>query len=387
MERLLAGVALGVIVVAWIIGSFRTEADLLPYFEQLLPEASRFEAVGFGMYAAWDRRNGESLLGYVTTGQAQGYGGEMEVAVAVSPEGVILGSVIVEQKETAAFLGRVERSGLLHSLKGKAYSEPLALGEDVDGVTGATYTCRAITSSVRKAARKVAAGELGFPPPPEASPNVQFGFPEAILIALFGLGVVGRLRLFKYKKAARWISMLAGLIVLGFVYNIPLTIVWINRLLLGFWPPWQTHLYWFILIGGILFIYTIDNKNPYCEWFCPFGATQECLSVLGGANRRVPQRAHNLLRWSQRLLALTAIVIALIFRNPGISSYEVFGVFFRLIGSDFLFALLGVVLVTSLFVRRPWCSYLCPLRPVTDFIRLMRDWIRELWNKAGTLWN
>ncbi len=382
MEHLLAVVALGIVLAAWVIGSFRAEADLIPYLERALPEASRFNAISPGTYEAWGGLSEESLLGYVTTGSAQGYGGEMEVAVAVSPEGDILGLAIVEQKETEAFLRRVFRSNLLDSFKGKPYSDPLALGKDVDGVTGATYSCRAIVDSVRLAARRVAARELGFSPPPEPTPRIRFGFPEAILVALFGFGIVGRQRRFKYKKAARWVSMLGGLVVLGFVYNVPLTIVWINRLLLGFWPAWQTHLYWFILVGGILFIYTIDNKNPYCEWFCPFGATQECLGVVGGAKVHVPERTHNLLRWGQRSLALTAIVVALVFRNPGISSYEVFGAFFRLIGSNFLFVLLGIVLVASLFIRRPWCSYLCPLRPVTDLIRLMRSWILELFKKA-----
>jgi uncharacterized protein with FMN-binding domain len=381
-ERILAVVAFGIIVVAWVIGSFRAEADLIPYLEQALPEASRFEAVGIGTYTAWDGQAEASLMGYVTTGKANGYGGEMEVAVAVSPEGVILGLVIVDQKETAAFLRRVLGSDLLNSLRGKAYADPFGIGNDVDGVTGATYSCRAIVESVRRATRKVATKELGFSFPPEPKPKVQFGFPEATLVVLFGFGIVGRLRRFKYKKTARWVSMLVGLAVLGFVYNMPLTIVWINRLLLGFWPTWQTNLYWIILIGGILFVTTIDNKNPYCEWFCPFGATQECLGVVGGAKIRVPLRAHMLLRWGQRLLALAAIVIALIFRNPGISSYEVFGAFFRLIGSNFLFALLGSVLVASLFIRRPWCSYLCPLRPVTDLIRLIRNWAKELWIKA-----
>jgi uncharacterized protein with FMN-binding domain len=382
LERFLAVVAFGIVLAAWIIGSFRAEADLIPYLELALPEASRFEALSLGTYEAWGGQPEESHLGYVTTGKGQGYGGEMEVAVAVSPEGVILGLAIVEQKETAAFLRRVFRSNLLDSFKGKPYSDPLALGDDVDGVTGATYSCRAIVDSVRLAARKIAARELGFSPPPEPSPRIKFGFPEAILVALFGFGIIGRRRRFKYKKTARWVSMLVGLVVLGFVYNMPLTIVWINRLLLGFWPSWQTHLYWFILVGGIIFIYTIDNKNPYCEWFCPFGATQECLGVMGGAKVRVPERTHNLLKWGQRSLALTAIVIALVFRNPGISSYEVFGAFFRLIGSNFLFVLLGIVLVASLFIRRPWCSYLCPLRPVTDLIRLMRSWISELWKEA-----
>ena len=190
------------------------------------------------------------------------------------------------------------------------------------------------------------------------------------------------MRRFKYKKAARWISMLIGLFVLGFVYNKPFTLVLVNKLLLGFWPEWQLHLYWYLLIAGILFIYTVDNRNPYCEWFCPFGATQECLGVIGGAKKRLPDRLNKILRWFQRFLALGAVVLALIFRNPGISSYEVFGAFFHLIGTNFHFILLGIVLVASLFIRRPWCSYLCPLRPVTDFIRLIRSWILETWRKS-----
>ena len=147
-------------------------------------------------------------------------------------------------------------------------------------------------------------------------------------------------------------------------------------MLLGFWPEWQLHLYWYLLLAGILFVLTADNKNPYCEWFCPFGSAQECLGLIGGSRGRLPEKFHRFLRWFQRILALTAIVIALLYRNPSISSYEVFGAFFHLIGSNFQFALLGVVLITALFLKRPWCNYLCPLRPVTDFIRLIRNWIK-----------
>jgi polyferredoxin len=175
--------------------------------------------------------------------------------------------------------------------------------------------------------------------------------------------------------------MLVGMSVLGFVYNRPLTLVFINKILLGFWPEWQLNLYWYILLAGIVLIIAAGKQSPYCEWFCPFGSAQECLGFIGGAKKRIPERYHVLLRWFQRALALSAIVLALLFRNPSVSSYEVFGAFFHLIGSSFNFALLGVVLIVALFLKRPWCSYLCPLRPVTDFIQLIRNWIQELWIK------
>jgi hypothetical protein len=288
----------------------------------------------------------------------------------------------VEHKETVSFFQRVLRSQLSEFLTDKHYSDSFMLGQDVDSVTGATYSSRALADSVRRAARKVAFRNLDSPAIPEPSPPVVFGFPEAILLVLFAVGFVGRSRLFKRRKAIRWISMLVGMGVLGFVYNRPLTLVFINKMLLGFWPEWRLNLYWYILLAGIVLIIAVGKKSPYCEWFCPFGSAQECLGIIGGAKRRIPDRAHILLRWFQRVLALSAIALALLSRNPSISSYEVFGAFFHLIGSSFNFALLGVVLIATLFLKRPWCSYLCPLRPVSDFIRLISNWIREIWLKS-----
>lgn len=381
LERTLAIVALIFIGIAWIMGTFRAESTLLLFLNQALPEANHFEHTGGEPYSAWKEQKKEQLMGYVTAGSAHGYGGEIRMAVAVSIDGTVMGLTIIDHKETTSFLRRVLKRDFLETLQGKIYSDPFILGQDVDNVTGATYTCRAIADAVRKATRRVASRDLDFPVIPEPTPPIQFGLPEAVLVALFAVGFVGRWDRFKYRKTARWTSMLTGLFVLGFVYDKPLTLTMINKMLLGFWPEWQLHLYWYSLLAGILFVFTADNKNPYCEWFCPFGAAQECLGIIGGAKVRTPQRYRSFLRWFQRALALSAIIIALLYRNPSISCYEVFGAFFRLIGSNFHFVLLGVVLIAALFLQRPWCRYLCPLKPVVDYFRLMRNWVKEIWLK------
>jgi polyferredoxin len=175
--------------------------------------------------------------------------------------------------------------------------------------------------------------------------------------------------------------MIVGMVVLGFMYNNPLTLSSINKFLMGFFPQWQTNLYWYILILGIILVFSVDNKNPYCEWFCPFGAAQECMGVIGGAKVRSPGKYRTFLKWLQRGLAWGAILIALLYRNPGITSFEIFGTLFDLVGSNFQFGLLGIVLIASLFIRRPWCTYLCPLHPVDEFIRMTRKWILGLWPK------
>jgi hypothetical protein len=77
------------------------------------------------------------------------------------------------------------------------------------------------------------------------------------------------------------------------------------------------------------------------------------------------------------VLGYAAIVLALIFRNPARFNYEVFGTFFNLAGTYFQYALLAVVLVTSLFIIRSWCNYICPLRAVADYVRMMRHWMKN----------
>ncbi len=119
------------------------------------------------------------------------------------------------------------------------------------------------------------------------------------------------------------------------------------------------------------------GKNPYCHWICPFGAVQETLGVIGGARNRNLGYYTEFFRWLPRGLALTAILVALLFRNPGISSYEVFGTMFDLEGSPFQFGLLAAVLVTSLLVRRPWCRFLCPIGAIDDFLRALRGWVKK----------
>ena len=176
--------------------------------------------------------------------------------------------------------------------------------------------------------------------------------------------------------------MITGVVVLGFLFNKPVTMVFINKVILGFWSDWHSHLYFYLLMFGVLLFIVIDNRNLYCERICPFGAAQECVGLIGGAKNRIPEKFNSLTRWIQRLLALGVVLIALVLSNPGISSYEIFGAFFRLVGSSFLFILLGVVLISALFQKRPWCNCLCPIRPVFDLFRLFRNRIRDFFIKS-----
>ena len=378
VERILAITAIVSLVMAWFVGFSINKIDYEPALQAAAPDAERFEEVTGDTWAAYQ---GDGLLGYVAVGEADGYGGPMQVATFVDMEGVVMGTAVVSHKETPSFFDRVIKAGFNDQFEEKPVTDGFVLGKDVHGVTGATYTALGLAEATKLAAQTVAGEQLGMiVPEPEPIP-IQFGIPEITVILLFAAGWIGHRRGFKYTKQLRWVMLIVGMMVLGFWYNQPLTIGKINTFLLGYWPAWQTALYWYLLIGGIFLVATVDNKNAYCAWFCPFGAAQECMGAIGGAKYAAPRKYRRHLMWTQRGLAWLAIMIAFLLRNPGISSYEIFGTLFDFTGTTVMFVLLGIVLVTSLFVKRPWCNGLCPLDPVYDIIRLIRTWVLELWHK------
>ncbi|MCG8353699.1 MAG: FMN-binding protein [Chloroflexales bacterium] len=380
-ERRLGVIAIITIIIAWFMGGMRGDADREPYLHAVMPETAAFERLTDTIYAAKESSAPDATrLGYVGFGTADGYGGPLTVAVAVDLDGTVQGTTIVAQRETPSFIARVLASDLRESLTGRSYTDPITLGADVDAVSGATMSSRAIVDAVRQSVLDIAETQLGYPVPPPAQPAIVIGPQELILVALFALGYVAHQRRFKLANHLRWATLLLGLATLGFMYNSSLTITYVNQILLGFWPDWQTNLYWYILVGGTIAVFAVVNKNPYCQWFCPFGAAQECLAAIGGAKVRTPRRYRWGLKWLQRGLAWLAIVLALLLRNPGVTSFELFGTLFTFVGSPVQFALLGMILIGALYWKRPWCSYLCPIDPIMEFLRMVRTWGIELWH-------
>jgi uncharacterized protein with FMN-binding domain len=365
-------------VVCWFIGNNRAGLELDEFFELAYPNAERVERINDERFrVVGDDGN---AIGYVATGTASGYGGPLRMAVAVTTDGKIASLAVVEHRETPAFVGRMRRSQLLDRLAQSTFSDSIVLEDDVDGVSGATYTSRAVTQSVSHAVHAIARDELNLTVPTE-NRQIAFGFPEILLIGLFAFAVIQRRFLKgKQRKAARWITMIVGLVFLGFAFNSQFVLTHINMVLLGYWPAWHTHLFWYILIAGLLLFKARRDWNVYCYDFCPFGAAQDVLAQVGGAKPR-KVKWPRLLLWLQRGLVILAVSLALIYRNPSFTSFEIFGTMFRLTGSNYQFVLMAIIVLLSLFLYRPWCRYLCPLHKNTMeglFDRTRKN-LKKLW--------
>lgn len=362
---------------AWLIGYFSSSADIVPMVPEIVPTAARVEARG-NIFIAYDA-SGE-IAGYAALGEGQGYAGPIEMLVGMDPQGNIIGVKIVTQRETAGFFRLILSEGFPGQFVNHSFQDPLQIKIDLDAVSGATISAEGIAASTRQAVRLIAQQGLGSPLPAEKR-AIKFGIPEITLLGLYAAGYIGhKHRSSIWKKRIRWGTMLVGMIVLGFVYTAPFTLAQVVSLLSGFWPDWHNNLYWYLLIGGIIFVTTVDAKNPYCSWFCPFGAFQECLAQFTGAKLYQPRQWNGFFTWLQRGLAFMAVLLGLALRRPGIAGYEPFATLFDQRGTPVEVAFLLLIILASLLMYRPFCNYLCPLDPVYDFIAESRRWVREAWN-------
>jgi uncharacterized protein with FMN-binding domain len=343
----------------------RPQPDLFPFLKRAWPGA-RYDALGDGRFEV--RRDGV-VVGYATTGTDYGYGGSMTLAVGATPDGRVHSLAVLEYRDTPDLLKRAQ--ALLGSLVGKPASDPFRVGEDVDAVSGATFSSRGLTNAARAGARRIAerATTSGSP-----NAHIELGAPEAALLVLALLAATGRNRPSlppRVRGALKWSVRLGSLALLGVAFDLAWVIAFPVRLLTGDWPPWQVHLYWYTLLAVVLLSFSRAGKSPYCPWLCPFGAAQDVVGLVGGARRRRPHHAA-LFAWIKRLLLAGAVLVALALGSPGAGSYEVFGTLFRWTGSPWQFAALFFTALVAVFVRRPYCHWVCPVDTVEQALRPLR---------------
>lgn len=84
----------------------------------------------------------ENQAGYVISSEMKGFNGPVKIMVAFDPQGQILGVKVVEHKETPGLGTKSETPSFLNQFKD---TEDL---KDIDQVSGASVTSRAVTEAV-----------------------------------------------------------------------------------------------------------------------------------------------------------------------------------------------------------------------------------------------
>ena len=122
--------------------------------KDILPDASSFVAKTAGDIEYFDALKGGSLVGYCIKATGSGYSGYMRMIVGVDTKGSIKGISILEHQETPGLGSKINetRPGektpyFLRQFRGKQ-ARTVAVGRDIDAITGATISSKAVTDAV-----------------------------------------------------------------------------------------------------------------------------------------------------------------------------------------------------------------------------------------------
>ena len=119
----------------------------------------------------------------------------------------------------------------------------------------------------------------------------------------------------------------------------------------------------------------------FCSWVCPFGTVEEFIGKIG---KKILKKRYNNFALSaidKPLRYLRCVILILVVVNTAISGKLLFSNFdpyfalFSIWSSEVTrlsLLVLGLTLIGSLFVERPWCKYLCPYGALLGIFNLFR---------------
>lgn len=96
------------------------------------------------------------VIGYVATASSKGYGGDVDVMVGVGVDGRITGVTVLDNSETAGLGANCTKEDWLAQFAGMSGTLKVKKdGGDVDALTSATITSRAVCAAINKATQAV----------------------------------------------------------------------------------------------------------------------------------------------------------------------------------------------------------------------------------------
>ncbi|ABV36714.1 conserved hypothetical protein [Shewanella sediminis HAW-EB3] len=362
------------LLLAWYGGSTRITDNQSGMVDQLLIKGDLLNQIDDRLYEGRIPNN-LNPVEYIGLGSGIGYGGMTEVAVTVSSLGEIQRIAVLSSKDTSSYLDKVIQSNLMEKLLG----ENIKSNFEIDGVSGATISTNALTEAIKRAADPVRVELFDINRAVNEKPISYFRWLDLMAIVMFTMAILVNKTRHRKKSMFNWAIMLTSMCVFGFYSSSLFSSSTMGILISGTWLSGLGNYTSLILLSLVILYIIATNKNVYCNTLCPFGATQECLAKLG--NTKTISLTPVFFEWFPRGLLLVTLCLGLYYRNPASFSYEPFGIMFGMIGSIYLFVLTTVTIVTSLVVKRPWCRTLCPMNPMTDFIRFNRQWFKSMLNK------
>jgi polyferredoxin len=132
----------------------------------------------------------------------------------------------------------------------------------------------------------------------------------------------------------------------------------------------------------IVFGLAIFFGPVFCGWVCPLGTAQEWVGKLGRKifkskryNHFVPTQLDKVLRYARYGVLAWVLYITITSGKLLFQDYDPYYALFSFWTGEVAvsaFIILGLTLILSLFVERPWCKYACPYGAVLGLTNLFR---------------
>jgi len=310
----------------------------------------------------------------------KGYVGPVPVLVGIGTDGAIERLVVLENRETPYYMKRVLQSGFIEKFRGKNVREKFA---DIDAVTGATVTSKAIAGDVVTASREVAERLFGIEVPESREAGTQpvkAAAMAAVLLAALAA------RIWNRNRALKWLSWSSAIVVLGIYLATPLSFSHITGVLSLSVPSFNNLPLAVLLIWALTT--TVIWGPVFCGYACPFGALQEIIwRIAPGTRWSISPRAGGIIRSFRWILLF--VLVALIFpvgvsEAAGFEPYPyLFERIHRLVfGTEsglkpdrlavFIWAYALFVLLVSGRFKRFWCRAFCPTGACLSLLSLRR---------------
>ena len=301
----------------------------------------------------------------------QGYGGPVPLKIYIK-DGRVAAVEAEPNAESPDFFNRAKE--LLNHWQNKSVDE--AMSEEVDAVSGATFSSRAIIANMQRGlAYAKQHGQWG------EDGSVGAADTSASHIVGSEGGSVGALET-SAPPIVALIVVLLGAIVPLFYNNRRLHLVQlaVNVVVLGLWTGTFVSYTLFLRVfsGGVslsaigalaapllmlivALIYPLAGRSGhYCANICPFGSAQELAGKLSRRKLRITPRVLKLLSVLRNLLWGVLMALLLTGTCTAWIDYELFTAFLYSSASVWVIVLAALFLVLSVWVPRPYCRFVCP---------------------------
>ena len=316
----------------------------------------------------------------------QGYGGPVPLKIHIK-DGRVAAVEAEPNAESPDFFNRAKE--LLNHWQNKSVDE--ALAEEVDAVSGATFSSRAIIANMQRGLAYAkqhgqwgedgSVGALGTSASPIDGGSAGALGTSASHIVGSEDGSVGALETGASPIVAL-VVVLLGAVVPLFYNNRRLHLVQlaVNVVVLGLWTGTFVSYTLFLRIfaGGVslstigalaapllmlivALIYPLAGRSGhYCANICPFGSAQELAGKFSRRKLRITPRVLKLLSVLRNLLWGVLMALLLTGTCTAWIDYELFTAFLYSSASVWVIVLAALFLVLSVWVPRPYCRFVCP---------------------------